>query len=37
MYVLKEKDPAVHALKLLGYAFGDHLTMATHPVLYSRQ
>ena len=35
-YVPKEKDPFVNSLKSLGVAFGDHLSHATHPVLFSQ-
>lgn len=36
-YVPKEKDPFVHALKSMGYAFGDHLESRTHPVIFSQR
>ena len=35
MYVSREKDPFLHTLKSLGYAFGDHLNTTTHPQLFS--
>jgi hypothetical protein len=37
MYVSREKDPFVHALKSFGYAFGDHLNNTTHPQIFSKQ
>lgn len=36
MYVAREKDPFLHTLKSLGYAFGDHFNTATHPQVFSR-
>jgi len=35
-YIAKEKDPFVNSLKSMGYAFGDHLNVSTHPILYSQ-
>lgn len=35
VYVLEKRDPGTHALKTLGYVFGDTLTSDTHPLLYS--
>ncbi len=35
-YVLEKRDPCTHALKLLGFGFGDTLPTTTHPLLYSR-
>lgn len=32
-YVLQENDPHTHLLKKLGYAFGDKLLDATHPLI----
>lgn len=34
-YVLVPGDPCVHALKKLGYGFGDRLENATHPLLFN--
>ncbi len=36
MYVAREKDPFVHTIKSLGYAFGDHLSTLTHPPIFSQ-
>ncbi len=36
LYIAKDSDPSMHGLKNLGYAFGDHLTTTTHPVLYRK-
>lgn len=33
MYVFEEKDPHTHALKRLGYVFGDRLGEACNPIL----
>jgi len=33
VYVLQKKDPHTHALKKLGYVFGDRLRPDTHPFL----
>ena len=35
-YRFKEKDPHTHVLKNLGYAFGDHLTNASHPAFFKK-
>lgn len=34
IYVLEKKDPHTHALKKLGYAFGDRLQQAHHPIVF---
>jgi hypothetical protein len=36
-YIAKEKDPFVNSLKSMGYAFGDHLNVSTHPILFSQR
>lgn len=33
VYKREDQDPHTHHLKKLGYAFGDRLTQATHPIL----
>lgn len=33
IYVLEKKDPQTHALKKLGYVFGDRLQNAYHPIV----
>jgi hypothetical protein len=34
IYYLQEKDPHTHALKHLGYIYGDKLSSAHHPIIY---
>ncbi|HSX37656.1 MAG TPA: hypothetical protein VLE95_02365 [Chlamydiales bacterium] len=34
VYVHNQKDPSTHALKNLGYEFGDALTHPHHPIIY---
>ncbi|NGX50849.1 MAG: hypothetical protein K1060chlam2_00700 [Chlamydiae bacterium] len=34
LYTMQENDPHIHALKSLGYGFGDRLKDTTHPILY---
>ena len=34
LYVEEKNDPHLHALKKLGYAYGDALTAETHPIVY---
>lgn len=34
VYILNEKDPHTHALKHIGYVFGDRLSDRDHPLLY---
>ncbi len=36
VYVLQKKDPHTHALKKLGYVFGDRLKHEHHPLLYQK-
>lgn len=35
LYALQKKDPHTHALKKLGYVFGDRLRHETHPIIYN--
>jgi hypothetical protein len=35
-YTLVKEDPHTHALKALGYAFGDSINSSTHPLLLKR-
>ncbi len=34
-YTLEKRDPYTHALKQMGYVFGDSLASETHPLLFS--
>ncbi|QVL57459.1 MAG: hypothetical protein KFB93_08810 [Simkaniaceae bacterium] len=34
LYIHEKRDPNVHALKKLGYGYGDRLLSTTHPILY---
>jgi hypothetical protein len=34
IYVLEKKDPHTHALKKLGYVFGDRLQNGHHPIVF---
>lgn len=34
LYVLEKKDPHTHALKKMGYVFGDRLQHAHHPIVF---
>ncbi len=36
LYIHEEKDPYNHALKKLGYGFGDRLQSDTHPIVFGR-
>jgi hypothetical protein len=37
VYVLEKRDPHTHALKKLGYGFGDLLEEKTHPIIFNRK
>jgi hypothetical protein len=37
VYVLEKRDPHTHALKKLGYGFGDRLEEKTHPIIFNRK
>lgn len=37
VYVLENTDPHTHALKKLGYGFGDLLEEKTHPIVFNRK
>jgi hypothetical protein len=37
IYILEKRDPCTHALKNLGYVFGDSLKTDTHPLLYANR
>ncbi len=37
VYVLEKTDPHTHALKKLGYGFGDLLEEKTHPIIFNRK
>lgn len=34
LYIMQNRDPHVHALKQLGYAFGDRLRDNIHPIIH---
>lgn len=36
LYIHNPMDPHTHALKKLGYVFGDRLRSSTHPIVYQR-
>lgn len=36
VYVLQKKDPHTHALKKLGYVFGDRVTHDHHPIVFRK-
>lgn len=37
VYVLEKQDPHTHALKQLGYGFGDLLEERTHPIIFNNK